>query len=339
MTSKCKSGTKVMAILLFSSAFLLACDNKSEPVQKTILATSDTSESSFTPVEITHKLGTTVITKRPVRVAALDMNEVDYLEQLDIPIIGMPKDFVPYYLQDYSNNNDIVDLGAIVQPNMERIYALKPDLVLMSSIQANHYQALSNLAPTIHLDIDYQDSNSDYFDIVKQHLLVLGKVFDKQALAKHKVDELESKLQNARKVIQDRPEKALVVLHNNGAFRFLGIRSRYGFIYSGLGVKPASLSEQMGLHGQPVSSEFILENNPDIIYVVDRTAVMERSPVLDKQSIDNPLLRETNAWKTGNIIFVDPEAWYITGAGITSLNIIIDDVLKGYVKEPLAVSR
>uniref|UniRef100_UPI0040477634 siderophore ABC transporter substrate-binding protein n=1 Tax=Shewanella baltica TaxID=62322 RepID=UPI0040477634 len=339
MTSKCKSGTKVMAILLFSSAFLLACDNKSEPVQQTILATSDTSESSFTPVEITHKLGTTVITKRPVRVAALDMNEVDYLEQLDIPVIGMPKDFVPYYLQDYSNNNDIVDLGAIVQPNMERIYALKPDLVLMSSIQANHYQALSNLAPTIHFDIDYQDSNSDYFDIVKQHLLVLGKVFDKQTLAKHKVDELESKLQNARKVIQDRPEKALVVLHNNGAFRFLGIRSRYGFIYSGLGVKPASLSEQMGLHGQPVSSEFILENNPDIIYVVDRTAVMERSPVLDKQSIDNPLLRETNAWKTGNIIFVDPEAWYITGAGITSLNIIIDDVLKGYVKESLAVSR
>lgn len=339
MTSKCKSGTKVMAILLFSSAFLLACDNKSEPVQQTILATSDASESSFTPVEITHKLGTTVITKRPVRVAALDMNEVDYLEQLDIPIIGMPKDFVPYYLQDYSNNNDIVDLGAIVQPNMERIYALKPDLVLMSSIQATHYQALSNLAPTIHLDIDYQDSNSDYFDIVKQHLLVLGKVFDKQTLAKHKVDELESKIQAARMVIQDRPEKALVVLHNNGAFRFLGIRSRYGFIYSGLGVKPASLSEQMGLHGQPVSSEFILENNPDIIYVVDRTAVMERSPVLDKQSIDNPLLRETNAWKTGNIIFVDPEAWYITGAGITSLNIIIDDVLKGYVKESLAVSR
>ncbi|MGI2015219.1 hypothetical protein, partial [Shewanella oncorhynchi] len=26
------------------------------------------------------------------------------------------------------------------------------------------------------------------------------------------------------------------------------------------------------------------------------------------------------------------KAWYITGAGITSLNIMIDDVLKGYVK-------
>lgn len=333
MTSKCRSGTKVIAILLFSSAFLLACDNKTESVQLASLDTSaSTAELDFAPIEVEHKLGTTVITKRPVRVAALDMNEVDYLEQLGIPIVGMPKDFVPYYLKDYSNNSDIVDLGAIVQPNMERIYALKPDLVLMSSVQASHYQALSNLAPTIHLDIDYQDSNSDYFDIVKQHLLVLGKLFDKQTLAKHKVDELETKIQAARMVIKDRPEKALVVLHNNGAFRFLGIRSRYGFIYSALGVKPASLSEQMGLHGQPVSSEFILENNPDIIYVVDRTAVMERSPVLDKQSIDNPLLRETNAWKTGNVIFVDPEAWYITGAGITSLNIMIGDVLKGYVK-------
>ncbi|MEP1444960.1 MAG: siderophore ABC transporter substrate-binding protein [Paraglaciecola sp.] len=329
MTLYFNNRNKSIGILLLVSVFIQACDNKAEQVPNSTVATSG-SNADFIPFDVQHKLGSTVIKKRPVRVAALDMNEVDYLDQLGVPVAGMPKDFIPHYLEDYSNNSNIVDLGAIVQPNMERIYALKPDLVLMSPIQASHYQALSDLAPTIHFDINYQDSSSEYFDAVKQHLLILGKIFDKETLAQSKVIELENKVQTAKQIIQNRPEKAMVVLHNNSSFRFLGVNSRYGFVYDLLGVKAVNSSEQMGLHGQPVSSEFIFENNPDIIYLVDRTAVMEHSPVLDKQAIDNPLLRETNAWKNDKVIFVDPEAWYITGAGVTSLKIIIDDVLQGY---------
>jgi iron complex transport system substrate-binding protein len=41
-----------------------------------------------------------------------------------------------------------------VQPNLEHIHALKPELVLMTSIQANHYQELSQIAPTMHFDVD-----------------------------------------------------------------------------------------------------------------------------------------------------------------------------------------
>ena len=87
---------------------------------------------------------------------------------------------------------------------------------------------------------------------------------------------------------------------------------------------------EAGLHGQPISSEFIQQANPDIIYVVDRTAVMEHRPVMTAEQMANPLLRQTNAWKNGRVIFVDADAWYITAASLTSLNIIIDDVLKGY---------
>ena len=115
-----------------------------------------------------------------------------------------------------------------------------------------------------------------------------------------------------------------------GAFNSFGVQSRYGFIFSALGVKPAGPNAETGLHGQPISSEFILQANPDIIFVVDRTAVMERRPVMDARSMDNPLLRQTKAWKNGRVIFVDAQAWYVTGASPTSLKLIIDDVEKGY---------
>lgn len=284
----------------------------------------------FAPVTVRHKLGTTVVTQPPRRVAALDMNEVDFLDQLGVPVIGMPKDFIPHFLSWYRTAPDVLDLGSIVQPNLERVHAARPDLVLITSLQASQYAALSEIAPTIQFDVDYRNSQSRHIEVVKEHLTTLGQIFGKQALALSKVAALDAKVQQARRTTQDRPERALVVLHNNGAFSSFGLQSRYGFVFSALGVKPAGPAAETGLHGQPVSSEFIQQADPDIVYVVDRTAVMEHRPVMNAERLANPLLRQTKAWKNGRVVFADAQAWYVTAASPTSLGIVIDDVLKGY---------
>lgn len=317
-----------LAVLLAAMAALQGCTDKVATVPPAPAASA--SEQAFTPVTIVHKLGTTVIQHRPQRVAVLDMNEVDFLDQLGVPVAGMVKDYVPHFLTRYKDDANIRDLGAIVQPNLEHIHALQPDLVLMTSIQANHYKELSQIAPTLHFDVDYQNSESKHIDVVKQHLLTLGRIFGKEDLANRKAQELDAKVADARKVTLDRPEKALIVLHNNGAFSSFGVQSRYGFVFDALGVKPASSAIEAGLHGQPISSEFIQQANPDIIYVVDRTAVMEHRPVMTAEQMSNPLLRQTKAWKNGRVVFVDADAWYITAASVTSLKRVIDDVLKGY---------
>ena len=317
-----------LAVLLAAMAALQGCTDKVATVPPAPAASA--SEQAFTPVTIVHKLGTTVIQHRPQRVAVLDMNEVDFLDQLGVPVAGMVKDYVPHFLTRYKDDATIRDLGAIVQPNLEHIHALQPDLVLMTSIQANHYKELSQIAPTLHFDVDYQNSESKHIDVVKQHLLTLGRIFGKEDLANRKAQELDAKVADARKVTLDRPEKALIVLHNNGAFSSFGVQSRYGFVFDALGVKPASSAIEAGLHGQPISSEFIQQANPDIIYVVDRTAVMEHRPVMTAEQMGNPLLRQTKAWKNGRVVFVDADAWYITAASVTSLKRVIDDVLKGY---------
>ena len=317
-----------IAALLVAMAALQGCTDKATTTPSEPAASS--SEQAFSPITIVHKLGTTVVQHRPQRVAVLDMNEVDFLDQLGVPVAGMVKDYVPHFLTRYKDDQGISDLGAIVQPNLERIHALQPDLILMTSIQANHYQELSQIAPTVHFDVDYQNSESKHIEVVKQHLLTLGRIFGKEDIASRKAQELDARVADARKVTQDRPEKALIVLHNNGAFSSFAVQSRYGFVFDALGVKPASSAIEAGLHGQPISSEFIQQANPDIIYVVDRTAVMEHRPVMTAAQMANPLLRQTNAWKNGRVVFVDADAWYITAASVTSLQRVIDDVLKGY---------
>lgn len=284
----------------------------------------------FTPMTVQHQLGKTLLSQQPQRVAALDMNEVDFLDQLGVPVIGMPKDFIPHFLAKYQNAPRVQDLGSIVQPNVERVHAARPDLILITSLQAGQYKELSQIAPTIQFDVDYRNSATRHIEVIKDHLLTLGQLFGKQDLARAKAAELDAKVQQARQATRDRPEKALIVLHNNGAFSSFGPQSRYGFVFSALGVKPAGPAADTGLHGQPVSSEFIQQADPDIIYVVDRTAVMERRAALDADRLGNPLLRQTKAWKNGRVVFVDAQAWYVTAASPTSVRIVIDDVLKAY---------
>ncbi|MFP3711997.1 ferric anguibactin-binding protein, partial [Paraburkholderia sp. SIMBA_009] len=75
----------------------------------------------------------TVIDRQPERVVALDMNEVDFLDLLGVPVAGMPKDFVPHFLARYRDAPHVRDTGAIVQPNLERVHAARPDLILITS--------------------------------------------------------------------------------------------------------------------------------------------------------------------------------------------------------------
>ena len=329
-----KHGRRAWALALLAATMAVAqgCGQEAAETPKASqpAAASPTAQRAYETVTVQHKLGTTVIDKLPQRVVALDMNEVDFLDQLGVPVAGMPKDFVPQFLAKYKDAADVQDTGAIVQPNLERVHAAKPDLILITSLQANHYKELSEIAPTIHFDVDYRDSEANHVEIIKDHLITLGRIFEKESLARDRAAKLDAKVQEAQRLIQDRPERALIVLHNNGAFSSFGTQSRYGFIFKALGVKPASPEAEAGLHGQPISSEFIQQANPDIIYVVDRTAVMERRPTLNAETLSNPLLRQTAAWQHGRVVFADAQAWYVMAASATSLELMIDDVLKAY---------
>ena len=103
---------------------------------------------------------------------------------------------------------------------------------------------------------------SNHIGLVKDHMMTLGKIFNKEDLARQKVSELDEQVKQVQAVTANRPERALVVLHNNGAFSNFGIQSRYGFIFNAFGVKPASSVVDTSLHGQPISSEFIKKLTP-----------------------------------------------------------------------------
>ena len=302
-----------------------------QPEMKDSAVTAPVQETpTFAPMEISHQLGRAIIKQKPERIAVLDMNDVDHLHLLQVPIAGMPKDYVPAFLAELSQDPAIIDLGAIVQPNLEQIYKLKPDLILLSSLQASHYPKLAALAPSIHYDIDYQLSGTGHISKVISHFRQLGSLFGKAQQAEQLIHALQQQWLKLQQQLEHRPEQAMILLHNNGAFSYLGEKSRYGFIYQDLQVKAAGDENASGLHGQPVSNEYIFSHDPDIIFVIDRTAVMAKKQSLEPTLLDNALIRQTKAWKNNKIILVDAQAWYVTGASMTALQQIMADVQRGY---------
>jgi len=97
------------------------------------------------------------------------------------------------------------------------------------------------------------------------------------------------------------------------------------------GVKAADEKVKVGTHGDNVSFEYVRDTNPDILFVVDRDAVVnENGESGTKGAIENEIVSATNAVKNGKVFYLDPEVWYLSGGGLQSETLKIEDVLKAF---------
>ena len=290
---------------------LLSCQNTAQQ------------QSSANTIQITHKLGETSVTVSPERIVVLDIGALETLNELGVKPVGVPKKYMPDYLSDIQNDPQVHDVGSVIEPDFEAIYALKPQLILMSTRQERFYAELSEIAPTIFIGTD----NEEYLSSFKAQTQLLGKLVAKEAEVREKLDSLDVKIQSAQKRFEQNPGKALFLIYNNGRFSAFGPASRFGFIYDVLHIKSAMQGGQESVHGQKVSNEWIADVNPDYLCIIDRNAVVLDSPTQNRD-IENLLIQQTKAYKTGKIFYLDPNIWFISGGGLRSVNLMIDDMLQ-----------
>lgn len=272
-------------------------------------------------ITIAHSLGESNVIKNPKNVVALDFASLETLEELGIEVIGMPKDNLPLHLLRYKEIKTITDLGTLKEIDYEKLNELNPDVIFMSSRLQNEYSEISKIAPTIYTEIDY----TNYLKSLEKNFKTYGEIFNKEVEVEEELKAISNKIEKIHQSTQNSDKRALIVLHNNGRFSAYGKGSRFGLIHDVLGVKEAVENLEVARHGQAVSNEFIQEANPDYLFIIDRSAVIDREAT-NKSAIENKLIQQTNAYKNGKIIYLDAEIWYLSGGGITSINRMIDEV-------------
>lgn len=274
-------------------------------------------------VAVTHRLGETVVPKNPQKVVVFELGILDALQELGLNqvVAAVPKDSLATYLEGF-NIDGIVDVGSVKEPDLEKIYGVKPDLIIIGGRQASLYDKLSEIAPTISLAVD----NTQYTESFASNMQIIGELFGVEKEVETKLQAIEENIQVVADYVKSKGYSGLITLVNDGSVNAYGNNSRFSFI-NDLGFANVDTTLEDTTHGQTVSFEYILDKNPQFLFVLDRGAMMgDATPA--KEIIENELVKKTDAYKNGNIVYLSPEPWYLSGGGFTSTQLMLEDIAK-----------
>lgn len=289
--------------------------------QKQTSAATDSKEKTIEIVDSTkQKVTVPVNAKKIVVFDSSLLDTVDALGEGD-KVIGVPVKNLPTYLKQYGDRESV---GGVKEPDLEKINALKPDLILIASRQADFKDELAKIAPTVYLATDTKDS----WNSAQKNIETLASLFGKESEAKEKIAKIETSIDALKAKDQALNARSLVVMTNENSLSAFGPGSRYGIVYDTFGLTPVDETLEPSTHGSSISYEYLLEKNPDYIFVVDRTKAIGGDQSTTNLA-DNALVKQTNAGKNQHVITLDPQVWYLAGSGLESLPIMIDEVSKG----------
>ena len=123
---------------------------------------------------------------------------------------------------------------------------------------------------------------------------------------------------------------AIVGLVASGGFNVLGNDGRCSMICREVGFENIGVDAEIdtATHGNEASFEFVVEKDPDYIFVLDRDAAIQTEGAqLAQEIVENELVKGTRAYTDGHIVYLSsPAVWYTAEGGITALDVMLQDL-------------
>ncbi|WP_421521815.1 ABC transporter substrate-binding protein [Ochrobactrum quorumnocens] len=212
---------------------------------------------------IKHELGSTEITGKPTRVIALEFSFLQTLDALGVVPVGISDDNQAARVEQLLGKKiDYASVGTRLEPNLELISTLSPDLIIADVTRHSAvYQQLSSIAPTIVLN----SWEGDY-DTIKSSVITIAEALGERAkgdetIARH--TEIMSKIiaqiptNEQRRILLAVATPDSLSLHTSSSFT--------GSVFKAMGLPPAIQSDK------PVESGANLERliavSPEILLI------------------------------------------------------------------------
>lgn len=262
----------------------------------------------------------------PERIAILDMASLDILDALGVGdrVVGTASTSLDY-LQDYVNDENIANLGTIKEADLEAVMACEPDVIFIGGRLASSYDALSEIAPVVYLTTD---TETGVVASVEKNAGIIASMFGLE----EQVDDLMSDFAGRVEALAAFAEgkTAIVGLCTSGGFNVLGNDGRCSIIGREIGFENVGVDADIetSTHGNEASFEFVVEKNPEYIFVMDRdAAIATEGAQLAREIVENELVMETDAYQNGNIVYLEhPAVWYTAEGGVTALDVMLQDL-------------
>lgn len=266
------------------------------------------------------------VPRDPQRIAILDMASLDILDSLGLSdrVVGSAGTTLDY-LQHVVTDENVVNLGTIKEADMEAVMACEPDIIFIGGRLSASYDALSEIAPVVYLSTD---SELGVVESVRKNATTIAGIFGLEAQVEEKMADFSDRISALQEISKDKT--AIVGLVTSGGFNVLGNDGRCSLIGREVGFNNIGVDANIdtSTHGNEASFEFVVEKNPDYIFVMDRdAAIATEGAKLAQEIVENELVMGTDAYKNGNIVYLaHPAVWYTAEGGITALDIMLQDL-------------
>ncbi|USD67320.1 ABC transporter substrate-binding protein [Vibrio sp. SCSIO 43136] len=276
-------------------------------------------------VTVEHIAGKTTINKVPQRIAVLGHGSLDLLNYLEIQPVGALHSLLPSYLKKYESTT--VNTGSFHEPDFEALYTLKPDLIIVENRMVHLYEEISKIAPAVMFYVE----DGEYWKNTQKNWRMLGKVLGREDDIEAKISATSKLISKASSQAKEQQLKALMLMNSGGNISMYNQGSRFSLVFDEFGFTDSSTTFKPTVnrpHGNLISFEYIKDAQPEVIFILDREQAIGLSEDKAKQQFNNALIKSTPASKNDKIVFIDPNAWYLTAGGITATDNIIKDVFK-----------
>ena len=262
----------------------------------------------------------------PERIAILDMACLDIIDSLGVGdrVVGSAGTSLDY-LQDYVTDENIENLGTIKEADMEAVMACEPDVIFIGGRLSSSYDALSEIAPVVYLSTD---TEIGVVESVRKNASTIAAMFGLEDQVDELMVDFDERIETLEAFAEGKT--AIVGMCTSGSFNVLGNDGRCSMIGREIGFENVGVDANVdtSTHGNEASFEYVVEKNPDYIFVMDRDAAIGTDGAQLAQDImENELVQGTDAYKNGQLVYLEhPAVWYTAEGGVQALDLMLRDL-------------
>lgn len=203
--------------------------------------------------------------------------------------------------------------------------ACEPEVILIGGRLASVYDELSQIAPVIYLAVD---TEIGVVESVRNNAAAIASLFGKEEEVEDLMEGFDQRIQTLAEFASGKT--AIVGMCTSGSFNILGKDGRCSIISNEIGFDNVGIDSETdtSTHGNEASFEFVVEKNPEYMFVLDRDAAIHREGAeLAQEIVENELITDMDVYQKGNIVYLaHPAVWYTAEGGIEALDIMLQDL-------------
>jgi len=284
-------------------------------------AATDSTSAETTRV-VKHAMGEATLTGTPERVVILTNEGTEALLAVGIKPIGAVQSWIgdPWYDHIKNEMQDVTVVGDELQPNIELIASLKPDLIIGNKVrQEKIYDQLSQIAPTVFAE----DLVGDWKINFKLYMEAVNKTEEgDKAMADFdkRVADVKAKIGNKADT------KISVARFSASQVRIYQKQTFSGVLINDLGfARPESQDKDSFI--EVMSKETIPSMDGDVLfYFVTEAAGKTDAAKVVEEWMNDPLFKKLSVAQNNKAIKVDEAIWNSAG-GYKAANLLLDEIV------------